>query len=126
MLNIETHLFSKRRNEDVARERVFMDGKFKDDVPFQSFQSHAWMQKNKLFGETIDAVDKTKNMRMDKKPRMKTNTYNDRKYPDKAKFLTRFSCFDGYMQELDISLRTDQDIECLGLDKKNMREALVN
>ena len=45
-------------------------------------------------------------------------------YPDKANFLSKFPCFEGYLQELDSSLRTEQSIGCHGLDKKLFMTAL--
>ena len=54
-----------------------------------------------MFGESIDKIRDYTDKRYDKKPRIKTNMEDNRKYLDKAKFLQKFSAFDGYMQYVD-------------------------
>ena len=59
------------------------------------------MKNNALFGSSLDKTRLYTDCRFDKKPRIKTNIENGSRYLDKAKFLTKFSCFDGYMQYVD-------------------------
>ena len=55
------------------------------------------MSHNSMFGESLDRTKDYTDRRFDKRPRIKTNMENGQRYLDKAKFLTKFSCFDGYM-----------------------------
>jgi len=54
-----------------------------------------------MFGKAIDNTKDYTDRRFDKKPRIKRSIETDKQYLDKAKFLTKFSCFDGYMQYVD-------------------------
>lgn len=55
------------------------------------------MKNNHLFGQAIENTKDYTDRRFDKRPRIKVNMENSQRFMDKAKFLTKFSCFDGYM-----------------------------
>ena len=57
----------------------------------------------------------------DKHPRIKTNIETSGRFLDKAKFLTKFSCFDGYMQYVDAHWK---DPPCHGVDFDTFKDNL--
>ena len=73
-----------------------------------------------MFGESLDKTKDYTDRRFDKKPRIKTNMEDMRKYMDKAKFLSKFSCFDGYMQYVDSSWHE----RCQGIVFEEFKEEL--
>lgn len=76
------------------------------------------MQHNKFFGEAIDKTKDYTDRRFEKQPRIKTNADDDKRYLDKAKFLSKWSCFDGYMQYVD----TKWDGNCQGINYEDFKE----
>ena len=77
------------------------------------------MENNQLFGQALDKTKDYTDRRFDKRPRIKTNMETMKRYLDKAKFLTKFSCFDGYMQYVD----TKWDTEVQGIDFDEFQRA---
>ena len=75
-------------------------------------QAENFFRNNHIFGDSIDRTRQYTDRRFDRKPRLKVNIENGRRYLDKAKFLTKFSCFDGYMQYVD----SHWDGSCQGVD----------
>ena len=76
-------------------------------------QAEKWVKNNYLFGKAIENTKDYTDRRFDKKPRIKVNLESGQRYMDKAKFLTKFSCFDGYMQYVDTKWN---DPACQGID----------
>ena len=50
---------------------------------------------------SIDKIKAYTDKRFDRRPRIKTNHEDGKRYLDKGKFLSKFSCFSGYMQYVD-------------------------
>ena len=73
-----------------------------------------------MFGEALDKTKIYTDCRFDKRPRIKTNIETGQRYLDKAKFLTKFSCFDGYMQYVD----TRWDGGIMGINYEEFKESL--
>ena len=73
-----------------------------------------------MFGESLDRTKDYTDRRFDKKPRIKTNMENGQRYLDKAKFLSKFSCFDGYMQYLDCRWNET----CQGINYEDFKDSL--
>lgn len=73
-----------------------------------------------MFGHAIDKTKAYTDRRFDKRPRIKTNIENGQRYLDKAKFLTKFSCFDGYMQYVD----TNWKEKCHGIEYEEFKDTL--
>jgi hypothetical protein len=84
-------------------------------------QIDKFLQNNYLFGEAIDKTRNYTDRRFDKNPRIKTNIENGNRFLDKAKFLTKFSCFDGYMQYVDTHWK---DPLCHGVDFDDFKKSL--
>jgi hypothetical protein len=100
LLGIEIHFFSKRANDNLMHQ-VFQEAisltKKRTEENNNCEQVLKWLKNNELFGQALDKTKDYTDRRFDKKPRIKTNMETNKRYLDKAKFLTKFSCFDGYM-----------------------------
>lgn len=125
LLNIEIFFFSKKNNESLQREQSFelisltINRQNRKDT--QTDQVEKWISNNELFGECIDKTRDYTDRRFDKRPRIKTNIENGSRYLDKAKFLTKFSCFDGYMQYVDTKWEGG---DCTGIDFDEFKRTL--
>ena len=80
------------------------------------------MKNNFLFGQAIENTKDYTDRRFDKRPRIKVNMENSQRYMDKAKFLTKFSCFDGYMQYVDTKWN---EPACQGIDHAQFKKQLM-
>jgi len=122
LLDIEIFFFSRKNNDAKTDQCILTDftnsNKRKNDQIIQEFEK--WTGNNHLFGEAIDKTKDYTDRRFDRKPRIKTNMENGNKYLDKAKFLTKFSCFDGYMQYVD----TRWDEPCEGVNYEEFKATL--
>ena len=85
-------------------------------------QFEKWRKANHDFGVALDNTKDFTDRRLDRNPRIKTSVETaNTKYLDKVKFLTKFSCFEGYMQFVDCSERKDK---CQGLDFEEFKATL--
>lgn len=64
-------------------------------------QAEKWFKNNDTFGQCIDKIKTYTDKRFDRRPRIKTNHEDGKRYLDKGKFLSKYSCFNGYMQYVD-------------------------
>ena len=78
------------------------------------------MRNNFLLAQAIEKILVYTNNRFEKRPRIKTNMETGHGYLDKAKFLTKWSCFDGYMQYVDSYVKDP----CIGLDRDEFQVLL--
>lgn len=102
LLDIEIFFFSKKENsynQGKNLQLMLFNGRNKKKEVQK--QIDKWMRNNYLFGRALEKTDSFINRRMEREPRIKLNMDDDSEYMDKAKFLTKFICFDGYMQYVD-------------------------
>ena len=120
LLDIEIYFFARNKN-DANQEHVYeLLSIAKNKKDLTKDQYFTWVKNNHLFGEAIDNTKDYTDKRFDKKPRIKINMETGQRYLDKAKFLTKFSCFDGYMQYVD----SKWDAPCHGIEYSDFKQSL--
>lgn len=105
LLSIEAFFFAKRKNDALLHEQhlnTFINPKKTKHSKTTEEQFEKFLKNNDHFGRCLEKTKTFTNGRFEKKPRVKTNySDNNKKYLDKAKFLSKFSCFEGFMQYWD-------------------------